>query len=131
MSPEPIDGPPDPRGADCISCGRCCHHPPRSVHLLDVDEERMLRHRDGADILRRLTVLDSRPPGWRFVNNVGTRCAALDVSVEGRFPCAIYEVRPDDCRLVEPGSPACLEARRLGRLGSSVQFQRPSGPRLA
>ena len=48
---------------------------------------------------------------------------ALDVSVSGRFPCGIYPVRPDDCRIVEPGSPACLEARRLGHLGSSVGFQ--------
>jgi Fe-S-cluster containining protein len=126
MSPSPVEGLPDPSGADCISCGRCCHHPPRSVHLLEEDEARILGHRGGADILRRLTILDPRPPGWRFVDNAGTRCAALDVSVPGRFPCSIYEMRPDDCRLVEPGSPACLEARRLGRLGSSVEFQRQS-----
>jgi hypothetical protein len=25
---------------------------------------------------------------------------------------------------VEPGSPACLEARRLGHLGTSVEFKR-------
>jgi hypothetical protein len=60
------------------------------------------------------------------VRNTGDRCAALDVEVPGRFPCSIYDVRPDDCRIVEPGSPACLEARRLGHLGSSVEFQRPS-----
>ena len=58
------------------------------------------------------------------MKNDGERCAALDVSVAARFPCSIYDVRPDDCRLVEPGSPVCLEARRLGRLGSSVQFTR-------
>jgi hypothetical protein len=78
----------------------------------------------GGELLRRLTVLDDTPPGWRFVVNDGERCGALDVSVPGRFPCSIYDVRPDDCRIVEPGSPACLEARRLGRLGSSVDFQR-------
>jgi Fe-S-cluster containining protein len=59
------------------------------------------------------------------LENNGERCAALDVSVAGRYPCGIYEVRPDDCRLVEPGSPACLEARSRGRLGSSVEFVRP------
>jgi hypothetical protein len=94
------------------------------VHLLEADEARVLAHPRGAEILRRLTVLDDRPPGWRFVVNEGTRCGALDVSTPGRFPCSIYDVRPDDCRIVEPGSPACLEARRLGRLGSSVEFQR-------
>jgi Fe-S-cluster containining protein len=76
-------------------------------------------------VLRRLTVLDDTPPGWRFVVNAGEHCGALDVSVPGRYPCRIYDVRPDDCRIVEPGSPACLEARRLGQLGNSVEFQRP------
>jgi hypothetical protein len=92
--------------------------------LLESDEARVRARPGGEELLRRLTVLDERPPGWRFVRNLGERCAALDVSVPGRFPCAIYDVRPDDCRIVEPGSPACLEARALGRLGSSVGFQR-------
>ncbi len=85
----------------------------------------MLQRPDGAEILRRLTVLDDRPPGWRFLRNRGARCAALDVSTRGRYSCSIYDVRPDDCRIVEPASPACLEARRLGHLGSSVGFLRP------
>lgn len=94
------------------------------MHLLLDDDARILGRRDGAEILRRLTVIDPRPPGWRFLRNDGERCAALDLSVPGLFPCLIYDVRPDDCRLVEPGSPACLEARRLGRLGNSVDFVR-------
>jgi Fe-S-cluster containining protein len=123
MPPQaPVDGEPDPGGADCVACGRCCHHGPNTVHLLTEDDARVLARQDGAEILHRLTMIDPRPPGWRFLRNDGERCAALDVSVIGRFPCLIYEVRPDDCRLVEPGSPACLEARRLGRLGSSVDF---------
>ena len=120
----PITGEPDPDGGDCVACGRCCHHGPSTVHLLEPDEARVLAAPDGEGILQRLTVLDPRPPGWRFVRNTGERCEALDVSVAGRFPCGIYEVRPDDCRIVEPGSPMCLEARRLGRLGSSVGFTR-------
>jgi hypothetical protein len=94
------------------------------VHLLTSDDERILASPEGEGILRRLTVLDDRPPGWRFVANTGDRCAALDVSVPGRFPCMMYDVRPDDCRIVEPGSPACLQARELGHLGSSVEFKR-------
>jgi Fe-S-cluster containining protein len=120
----PIEGTPDPAGGDCVGCGRCCHHGPSTVHLLDVDEARVLARPNGDAILTRLTVLDDRPPGWRFVRNEGHRCAALDASMPGRFPCSIYDVRPDDCRIVEPGSPACLEARRLGRLGMSVEFAR-------
>jgi Fe-S-cluster containining protein len=122
MGLPPVAGDPDPSGGDCVICGRCCHHGPRTVHLLEPDEARVLARPDGQEVLRRLTVLDDRPPGWRFVVNDGDRCGALDVSTPGRFPCAIYDVRPDDCRIVEPGSPACLEARRLGHLGSSVGF---------
>ena len=79
----------------------------------------------GEATLQRLTVLVDRPPGWRFMKNAGQRCAALDASTAGHYPCSVYDVRPDDCRLVEPGSPCCLEARRLGYLGASVEFVRP------
>ena len=78
----------------------------------------------GDEALVRLTVLMDRPPYFRFVRNDGARCGALEVSVPERYPCAIYPVRPEGCRIVEPGSPCCLEARRLGRLGSSVDFRR-------
>jgi Fe-S-cluster containining protein len=115
----PVSGLPDPDGADCVACGRCCHHPPRTVHLLEADEARI-----GPNLLPVYTDLMDRPPYFRFVKNEGTRCACLDVSVPGRYPCAIYEVRPEDCRIVQPGSPACLEARAIGRLGKSVGFVR-------
>ena len=116
-------GAPDPDGADCVACGRCCHHGPSTVQLLEADEARL-----GPERLVRLTVLMDRPPFFRFVRTVsgdhGERCGALDTSVPGLYPCAMYEVRPEGCRIVEPGSPCCLEARRLGHLGSSVEFKR-------
>ncbi len=123
MGLKPIEGAPAPNGDDCVACGRCCHHGPHTVHLLEPDERRL-----GADALRRLTVLMDRPPFMRFMRNDGERCGALDVSVEGRFPCSIYSVRPTDCRIVEPGSPCCLEARRLGHLGPSQGFLREPAP---
>jgi Fe-S-cluster containining protein len=116
----PVVGEPDPDGADCVACGRCCHHGPRTVHLLEDDERRL-----GVRLLPVFTDLEDRPPYFRFVKNTGERCACLDVSVPDRYPCLIYEQRPEDCRIVEPGSAACLEARRLGHLGSSVEFKRP------
>jgi Fe-S-cluster containining protein len=119
MPLSPIEGTPAADGADCVACGRCCHHGPRTVHLLETDDARM-----GPLLLAEYTVLDNRPPGWRFLKNTGERCAALDVSVDNLFPCAIYPHRPEDCRIVEPGSPACLEARRHGHLGTSVEFER-------
>jgi len=60
------------------------------------------------------------------MRTTGDHCAALEVLSDDRFPCAIYDVRPDDCRIVEPGSPACLEARRIGKLGRSVEFLAPA-----
>lgn len=89
------------------------------MHLLEADEERMGRRR-----LEVYTEIDPRPPFFRFVKNTGERCACLDVTTPGRYPCAVYDVRPEDCRIVEPGSPACLEARRLGHLGTSIGFER-------
>ena len=115
----PLEGEPDPDGADCVACGRCCHHGPMTVMLHESDERRL-----GEQRLRSLTVLMDRPPYFRFVRNDGERCGALDVSVEGLYPCAIYERRPQGCREVEPGSPCCIEARSLGRLGTSVLFKR-------
>lgn len=117
MGLTPLEGLPNPNGDDCVGCGRCCHHGPRTVHLLEADEERL-----GKTLLPLYT--DLHPPYFRFLKNTGERCAGLDVSVPGQYPCAIYEVRPEDCRIVEPGSPCCLEARRLGHLGSSVEFKR-------
>jgi Fe-S-cluster containining protein len=115
----PLEGTPDPDGADCVACGRCCHHGPNTVQVHEDDERRM-----GEDVLRRLTVIMDRPPFFRFVMNEGERCGALDVSEPGLYPCAIYAARPEGCRVVEPGSLCCLEARRLGHLGTSVEFVR-------
>jgi Fe-S-cluster containining protein len=119
MPLSPLEGLPDPEGADCVACGRCCHHGPNTVQLLESDDARL-----GPDLLAEYTVLLHRPPGWRFIKNAGDWCGALDLSQAGLYPCAIYERRPEGCRTVEPGSPCCLEARRLGHLGTSVEFQR-------
>jgi Fe-S-cluster containining protein len=118
VSLPPALGPPALDGSDCVTCGRCCHHEPNTVTLLEPDEARL-----GAD-LPRWTVLHPRPPHFRFMKNDGSKCAALDTREEGRFPCSIYARRPEGCRTVEAGSPCCLEARRLGHLGSSVEFSR-------
>lgn len=119
----PLEGAPDPGGADCLACGRCCHHPPSTVSLLEEDEARL----DEAT-LARLTIVQDAPPYMRFVRNAGDRCAALGTPEAGPFACAIYAARPTGCRTVEVGSPCCLEARRLGHLGTSVDFARRDAP---
>lgn len=111
----PIDGAPDPDGADCVACGRCCHHGPWTASLLEADEARLGERR-----LTRLTILYPKPPFFRFMRNDGAACVALDRSVAGAYPCAIYADRPDGCRAVAPGSQTCLEARRLGHLGRAA-----------
>jgi Fe-S-cluster containining protein len=89
------------------------------VSLLEADEDRL-----GSALLRKLTVLQDKPPYMRFLIGDGERCGGLDISTPGLYPCAIYDVRPQGCRDVEPGSPCCLEARTLGHLGTSVEFKR-------
>jgi hypothetical protein len=78
----------------------------------------------GPELLAQYTELSTQPPFFRFIKNDGHACAALDRSRPGHYPCLIYERRPDDCRIVDAGSPACLEARALGQLGDSVEFKR-------
>jgi Fe-S-cluster containining protein len=82
----PLSGTPDPNGADCVDCGRCCHHGPQTVHLLEDDEQRL-----GDALLAQYTELQAKPPGFRFIKNEGHVCGALSTSVKGKYPCAIYE----------------------------------------
>lgn len=119
MPLSPLAGTPDPNGADCVACGRCCHHGPHTVMLHEADEERM-----PPEVLHRLTIVLDRPPFFRFIKNDGDHCGALDVSAPNQYPCSIYLHRPEGCREVEPGSPCCLEARQLGHLGKSLEFKR-------
>ena len=119
MSLPPLLGEPDAGGADCVDCGRCCHHGPQTVSLHDADERRM-----GEPLMKKLTMIEPKGPGFRFMKNDGERCGGLDLRAPGKYPCAVYDVRPEGCRIVEAGSPCCLEARALGRLGYSVEFAR-------
>ena len=117
----PLEGVPDAGGADCVACGRCCHHEPQTVQLRALDEDRMPE-----SILETYTEVMRKPPFFRFVKNDGERCAGLERGVPDSYPCRLYDVRPDGCRIVKPGSPACMEARKLGHLGFSVVFDRPA-----
>ena len=95
--------------------------PPRAEHGPSPRERRSPH---GRRATRRIHIYFAETAVFRFVKNDGERCAGLDSSVQGAYPCRLYARRPDDCRIVQPGLPACLEARRLGQLGSSVEFTR-------
>jgi hypothetical protein len=43
---------------------------------------------------------------------VGTRCSALEGEIGVATGCAVYAVRPEVCRVCEPGDEACTLARR-------------------
>ena len=124
MSLAPVSGAPNPDGADSRTASpadaAAITRLARSI-CSETDDARLT-----PDELTRLTVLDPRPPGFRFVVNEG---GALDVSVEGRFPCAIYPRRPEDCRLVEPGSPCCLGRGGWDGSGRAWSWGRARGSR--
>lgn len=56
-------------------------------------------------------------------------CAALELdSVAGTFLCSVYETRPQVCRDLERGGPACLgelEAKRGRPAQALVAIRRP------
>lgn len=78
--------------------------------------------RFGEEKLKRLTVLMSRPPHFRFFDNRDGHCTCLDTSTPDKYPCGVYEIRPSACRIVEAGSPCCYEARQLGHLGKLTEY---------
>lgn len=109
---------PPPPQLDCQSCGACCTNP---------DENRAegfpyyveITPRDGVlrkpDLVKRYVVRD--PDGVPHMRLDQQRCAALQGKLGQRVHCAIYADRPRGCRLVEAGSPRCLQYRAERGLG--------------
>jgi Fe-S-cluster containining protein len=100
---------------DCQRCGACCCNPDenRAEGFADYVEvgrgERLLRK---PAVLQRYATANER--GVFHLKLVGPeqRCAALEGALGRRVHCAIYELRPRGCRLVEAGSARCLQYRR-------------------
>jgi Fe-S-cluster containining protein len=82
-----------------LSCAACCFSTLDTYVRVDGDDyERM---GDGAESLTQFV-------GNRcFMRMTDGHCAALQMSAEGPRTCAIYERRPEVCRALERGSPAC------------------------
>lgn len=57
------------------------------------------------------------------------RCAALQVSADGRYVCAVYSRRPEVCRDLERGGRACAGERweKLGRTLIALEAVRARG----
>jgi hypothetical protein len=94
MRPDPSDPP------ECLACGTCCFSElPEYVRVFGVDHDRM------GDRAAEFTHFLGNKCYMRLEDG---HCAALRIDpVARRFACTIYEVRPDACRSLERGSPAC------------------------
>ncbi len=89
---------------ECIECGACCFSPvAHYIRLWAVDLERMGPFREKF----------SEPVGGAvYLRMSEGHCAALMLdSKERTFKCAMYEVRPDACRVFERGGGQCRSDR--------------------
>lgn len=108
---------------DCQSCGACCSYfsyNPRGIPVEDgplICEPKYVKqdpiivtweYPDGQilhthnDYFMRNTILAD---GWK-------RCVALEGTFGMEVSCSVYDKRPDTCRTFEPGSDACVKARK-------------------
>ena len=96
---------------DCIRCGACCFSESErharvtgdDYERLGVDAPRLVVFLANEAFMRLVREGESRPIG---------RCAALVVDPsEGTYRCSVYERRPEVCRTLERGSPACAGER--------------------
>ena len=92
---------PDDGTSLCRACGACCAFSrawPRFSLEDDADLDRIPRAfvDDGAGSMRCH----------------GDRCSALVGEVGRATSCAVYAVRPEVCRVCQPGDDACRMARR-------------------
>lgn len=98
--------------ADCTRCGTCCFsESERHVQVSGDDYERLS---EGADDAEDWVHWIGNQAFLKITGSPG-RCSALQVA-DGRYLCAIYERRPEICRTLERGSPACAGERALKEL---------------
>jgi Fe-S-cluster containining protein len=90
---------------DCMRCGACCFsESPRHARVTGDDYARL-----GEDAERYVVFLDENRAYMRLaVLRCESACAALVVGADGKFACAVYDRRPQVCRDLQRGTPACL-----------------------
>ena len=104
---------------DCQSCGACCVNPDENraegfVWYVEVPAGEKLLKR--GDLLKRYCRTDQQ--GIVHLRlEPSHRCVALRGKLGERVHCAIYDVRPRGCRLVEAGSARCEQLRRERGIG--------------
>lgn len=89
---------------DCVRCGACCFsESDRHARVTGDDYERL-----GDAAAELVTWLGNQ--AFMRIDRTGPagRCAALVIDASsGTFLCSVYERRPQVCRDLERGSPAC------------------------
>jgi Fe-S-cluster containining protein len=111
----------------CTQCGACCFSADdRHVLVRLEDHTRLGARAEALTHFRHSLCFMRMPDGY---------CAALEIHPDGRFLCSVYEQRPDICRELERGSPACAHERDVKRtlrdsgLAYHVAAERLRGPR--
>ena len=111
------DSPPE-----CLRCGACCFNDnPTALRVTGDDRERL-----GDALAEAFTHFVGHRCYLRVVDD---HCAALQVRPDGSFVCALYEQRPQVCRDLARGSPACNAERweKVHRTVDALRRVRASG----
>jgi len=87
----------------CLECGACCFSNLETAVRVTGDDHARLG--PAADDL--VQFVGNRA----YMRLVDGHCAALRVEPRGGFVCTVYEARPDTCRDLARGSPACAGER--------------------
>jgi Fe-S-cluster containining protein len=88
---------------ECLACGACCFG--QGARYVPVSGDDHARLGAAAEALTQF--LGNRC----YMRMDQGRCAALQLTAEGRFACAVYELRPQVCRELARGGPACAAER--------------------
>lgn len=99
---------------DCTTCGACCVNPNENQAegyrwYLEVRDTKLLSK---PDLAKKLVVYDPDGVPHLRLDPQSQRCVALAGRIGDRVRCTIYALRPKGCRMLEPGDPKCLVARR-------------------
>jgi Fe-S-cluster containining protein len=90
---------------ECLRCGACCFSTlERYAPVTGDDYSRLGDHAE-----ENVRFIGNRA----FMRLVDGHCRALRVDGAGQFACSVYEQRPEICRELQRGSPACAGERAL------------------
>jgi Fe-S-cluster containining protein len=91
------------KAESCTSCGACCFSDAeRYVPVTGADHARL-----GDDAEAATTFVGNRC----YMRMHAGHCAALTVDARGHYCCSVYDRRPEVCRTLDRGSPACQVER--------------------